>query len=193
LAARNRASIIFFRDITFLAAGPASERTCSPADYSRSVAVKPRVAFDLDYTLGEVIVHPLSNAVVGLSLRPGCRELLAQLRPHYTMCLWTISSRWYLDAALALGLRPFFDETYAGDEIVCDWKDLRRIDVQYLIDDSVWHRDHAGKAGLAVAGYIVVPAYNSEEDRSDPLRWVHIVNEALSKGSAEPLNGLDNQ
>lgn len=98
--------------------------------------MKPRIAIDLDYTLGEVLVHPLSNSLVGMALRPGCKELLTDLRLRYTLCLWTISSRWYLDATLDFGLRPFFDETYAGDEVVCDWKDVQRINVKYLIDDS---------------------------------------------------------
>jgi len=36
--------------------------------------VKTRIAFDLDYTLGAVIVHPLSSSVIGILLRPGARK-----------------------------------------------------------------------------------------------------------------------
>jgi hypothetical protein len=144
-----------------------------------SALMKPRIAFDLDFTLGEVLVHPLANSVIGFSMRTGCAALLTELRTNCTLCLWTISSRWYLDAVLARGLKPFFDETYAGDEIVCDWKDVRRIDVAYLIDDSVWHRDHAANEGLDPARYIVVPPCGADEDRADPLLWVRLIEAAL--------------
>ena len=141
--------------------------------------VKPRIAFELDNTLGEVLVHHLSNNVIGLSMRPGCIDLLSRAQSQYTLCLWTTSSRWYLDAAMSFGLKPFFEETYAGDEIVCDWKDVRRLGLIYLIDDSVWHRDHAAKEGLDTTPYIVVPAYRSLEDQNDPHLWVRVVDNTL--------------
>jgi hypothetical protein len=141
--------------------------------------MKPRIAIDLDLTLGEVILHDLLNEVLAFRVRPGCLELLERLRTRYTVCLWTMSSRWYLRAVLLRGLAPYFDETYAGDEIRMDWKDIRRINVEYLIDDSEWHRNFAVKDGLDAARYILVPPFGSREDDEDPTRWVRLVEEAL--------------
>lgn len=54
------------------------------------------------------------------------------------------------------------------DDIASDWKDIRRIHADYLIDDSPRHRDEVQKYGLELH-YIVIPAYGSPEDCQDSL------------------------
>jgi hypothetical protein len=95
------------------------------------------------------------------------------------VCLWTISSRWYLNAALSFGLTGYFDETHAGDEIRGDWKDIRRLNVEYLIDDSDYHRNHAQREGLETDRYIVIPSYGGPQDEGDPVLWLRLIEERL--------------
>ena len=106
-----------------------------------------RIAFDLDETLGVPLID--GDAIAGFQLRPGCLELLGRLRPRFTLCLWSVSSRRYLDKALAFGLSGWFAETYSWDELPAAWKDVRRIKADLLIDDSPHHREAAARHGLA--------------------------------------------
>src|SRR5215510_2215631 len=137
-----------------------------------------RIAFDLDETLG--VPRIAENTIVGFHLRPGCAELLDRLRPEFVLCLWTVSPRRYLDQILSFGLRDFFKETYSWDERPCRWKDVRKLRLEYLIDDSPEHREEARKYGLADR-YIVAPAFGSREDGADPLLWVRIIEEIILK------------
>ena len=135
-----------------------------------------RIAFDLDETLG--IPQIADQKIVGFHLRPGCTGLLDRLRPEFTLCLWTVSQRRYLDQILSFGLADYFKETYSWDERPCTWKDIRKLQLEYLIDDSLEHREMARKHGLADR-YIVPPAVGSREDTADPLLWVRLIEQIL--------------
>jgi FMN phosphatase YigB (HAD superfamily) len=133
-----------------------------------------RIAFDLDETLGVPVID--GAAIVGRQGRPGCVELLGKLRTRFTLCLWSVSSRRYVDKALSYGLGDWFVETYTWDEMPGSWKDVRRIRADLLVDDSPHHRDAARTHGLEAA-YVVVPPYGSPAD-ADPLEWVRLVEAA---------------
>jgi hypothetical protein len=135
-----------------------------------------RIAFDLDETLGTPIID--GSNFVGWQLRPGCVELLDRLRPRYDLVLWSVSSRRYMDKALAFGLDRWFAETHSWDELPAPWKDVRSLRVDMLVDDSPHHRQAAEACGLAV-GYLVVPAYGSPEDAADPFAWIRLIEAAL--------------
>ena len=102
-------------------------------------------------------------------MRRGCGELLMELRRHYTLVLWSVSSRRYVEKALDAGLRGFFERTYTWDDHPCRWKDVRALGVDWLVDDSDHHRAAATASGVAADRYVVVPAYGSPEDDADPL------------------------
>jgi hypothetical protein len=145
-----------------------------------------RIAFDLDETLGVPLIE--GSSIVGFQTRPGCQELLQRLHPRFTLVLWSVSSRRYLDKALSFGLSGLFPETYSWDELPGAWKDIRRIGADFLVDDSPHHREAARKHRLAHR-YIVIPGYGSPEDVADPLRWVRQVEQSidlpsLTKGDA---------
>src|SRR5690348_1516182 len=106
-----------------------------------------RIAFDLDETLGVPLLE--GNAIVGFQVRPGCLELLGRLRSRFTLCLWSVSSRRYLDKVLSFGLGRWFSATYSWDELPGLWKDVRRIGADLLVDDSPHHREAAARHGLA--------------------------------------------
>ena len=135
-----------------------------------------RIAFDLDETLGVPLIE--GATMVGWQLRPGCLELLARLRPHFILCLWSVSNRRYVDKALSFGLGNWFMERYSWDELPVRWKDIRQIGADFLVDDSPHHRESARELGLESA-YIVVPQYGSPEDAADPLSWVRLVETTL--------------
>jgi hypothetical protein len=141
-----------------------------------------RIAFDLDETLGVPLIE--GNAIVGFQLRPGCLDLLERLRDRFTLCLWSVSGRRYLDKVLSFGLSGWFAQTYSWDELPAPWKDVRRIDADFLIDDSPHHRDAAQKHGLADR-YVVVPVYGGAEDAADPLAWVRLVEQAVGREGRE--------
>jgi hypothetical protein len=86
-----------------------------------------------------------------------------------------------VNKALSFGLRDWFAESYSWDEMPARWKDVRRIQADFLIDDSPQHREAARAHGLEAA-YIVVPQYGSPEDAANPLGWVQLVEAALSEG-----------
>ena len=141
------------------------------------------VAFDLDETLGVPVTD--GQSVVGFRMRRGCGELLMDLRPHYTLVLWSVSSRRYVEKALDAGLRGFFEQTYTWDEHPCRWKDVRALGVDWLVDDSDYHRAAATACGVAADRYIVVPAYGSPADDADPLAWAGRVRAVLLAGAQD--------
>ncbi|MEM7530948.1 MAG: NIF family HAD-type phosphatase [Chloroflexota bacterium] len=140
---------------------------------------KPRIAFDLDETLG--IPKLDSDRIIGFHIRTGARPLLDDLAPHYTLCLWSVSTRSYVDKVLSFRLGSYFAETYSWDEQPVEWKDVRRLDFAYLIDDSSYHREMAVQHGIG-EWYIIVPMMGSPEDEQDSLAWCKQVRQALLQG-----------
>ena len=138
-----------------------------------------KLAFDLDETLGVPLIA--GAEIVGWQARPGSVELLTALQSQFTLCLWSVSSRRYVDKALSFGLSRWFQKTFSWDDIAEPWKDVRRIGASFLVDDSPHHRGAARKHGLEAA-YIVVPAYGSPEDTLDPLGWKAQVERTLQGG-----------
>lgn len=137
-----------------------------------------RIAFDLDETLGVPIID--GATMVGWQMRPVCPDLLATLRARFALCLWSVSSRRYVDKALSFGLGDWFAEGYSWDELPTRWKDVRQIRADFLVDDSPHHMESARAHGLESA-YIVVPQYGSPEDAADPLAWARLVESAVSQ------------
>jgi hypothetical protein len=135
-----------------------------------------RIAFDLDETLGVPIIE--GTKIVGFQWRRGCLELLKKLCNIYEICLWSVGSRQYVDQVLSFGLNDYFIETYSWDELPCTWKDVRKLRIDYLIDDSEHHRQAAKNYGLT-KHYIVIPAYGSPEDVADPMLWVKKIEQVL--------------
>ncbi|MCI0637620.1 MAG: hypothetical protein L0Y72_08195 [Gemmataceae bacterium] len=121
-----------------------------------------------------------NQAIVGFHWRPGCQDLLERLGSRFTLCLWSVSNRRYLDKILQHGLKRFFAETFSWDELPCSWKDIRKINADWLIDDSPHHSEAAREFGLD-SKYVVVPAYGSPEDNADPLGWVRLIEETVLK------------
>ncbi|MBK8454261.1 MAG: hypothetical protein WAQ53_12105 [Thiofilum sp.] len=139
--------------------------------------MKEIIAFDLDETLGTIITDGLS--IIGFNMRVGSVDLLSNLKKRYILALWTVSSRAYTEKALGYGLRDFFDVIYTWDEISESWKDIRRINAKYLIDDSAFHQEEAKKYNLH-SRYIIIPSYGSPEDIKDELLWVSQVREIIN-------------
>ncbi len=138
--------------------------------------MKCRIAFDLDETLGTAITD--SNSIIGFNIREGCIELLNELENQYQLILWSVSQRIYLNKVLDFGLDAYFSETYSWDDIPESWKDIRKINVKYLIDDNHYHREMARRNRLE-HHYIIVPPYGSQEDNYDPLLWTKIIKTVL--------------
>jgi NLI interacting factor-like phosphatase len=136
-----------------------------------------RIAFDLDETLGVPLLE--NQQMVGFQLRTGCAELLTSLQPVHTLILWSVSSRRYVEKALASGLSTFFKEVYTWEEIPSSWKDVRVLQVDYLIDDSEHHFRQSQKIGIS-EHYILVPAYGSPDDIADPMSWIERVKPSYS-------------
>ena len=143
---------------------------------SASMSSLRRIAFDLDETLGVPLVD--NTQVIGWQARHGCLDLLERLRPQFALCLWSVSSRRYVEKALSFGLGRWFDDVYTWDEFPVSWKDVRRIDASLLVDDSPHHREAAAKYGLSSC-YVVVPAFGCPADNTDPLQWVREVESAV--------------
>ena len=137
-----------------------------------------RIAFDLDETLGVPIID--GSTMIGWQMRSGCEELLDGLRSRFELCLWSVSSRRYVDKALSFGLQTWFTETYSWDELPVRWKEVRQIRADYLVDDSPHHREAARGLGLESA-YILVSQYGSPEDVEEPLAWVRQVENAVGR------------
>ena len=139
-----------------------------------------RIAFDLDETLGVPIID--GSKMIGFQTRSGCRELLGRLSNLHTLVLWTVSIRRYAEKALVYGLAEFFCEVYTWDEIPDTWKDVRRLGLEFLIDDSDHHKCQAEKHGIADR-YIVVPVYGAPEDVAKPFLWIERIDAKLSESS----------
>ncbi len=137
-----------------------------------------RIAFDLDETLGVPLVNGVN--VIGWQMRPGCAELLDDLHSEFDLILWSVSPRRYVDKALSFGFDRWFAESYSWDEMPTRWKDVRQVRADFLVDDSPHHQEAADEFGLKKS-YILVPAYGSPEDTSDPLAWVRIVEAAVTR------------
>ncbi|HZS09230.1 MAG TPA: hypothetical protein VFD58_30635 [Blastocatellia bacterium] len=138
--------------------------------------MRQRIAFDLDETLGVPVID--GDSITGFRLRDGAADLLNRLRLSHSLLLWTVSNRSYLDKALSYGLSAYFAETYSWDDLAVSWKDIRRINADYLIDDSEHHKEEARKYGIADS-YIVIAAYGSPEDQDDPLLWIRQIELVL--------------
>jgi hypothetical protein len=137
-----------------------------------------RIAFDLDETLGVPIIE--DSTIVGWQLRPGAAELLQRLHSEFVLCLWSVSSRRYVDKAMRSGLDRWFSESYSWDELPGPWKDVRRIKADLLVDDSPHHLETAREHGLANS-YLVVPAYGSPADAADPFAWIQLVEASVRR------------
>jgi NLI interacting factor-like phosphatase len=142
--------------------------------------VMRRIAFDLDETLGVPIIQ--GSSIIGWQLRSGCLDLLARLQKRFALCLWTVSNRRYVNKIMQFGLDRWFSEIYTWDEMPVSWKDVRRIQADYLVDDSAHHQEEAKRHGLA-RSYIIVPSYGSPADLADPLAWVRMVDAAVEQSS----------
>ena len=140
--------------------------------------MKPRIAFDLDETLGATITDSIS--IIGFCLREGCIELLEKLQKKYYLVLWSVSNRSYVDKILSFGLKKYFRESYSWDDISRSWKDIREIDVKFLIDDNEYYKEIAQQHGLD-SQYIIIPPFGSPEDIKTPMLWVKQIEEILLK------------
>jgi histidinol phosphatase-like enzyme len=138
--------------------------------------MKPRLAIDLDETLGTTITN--ATSITGFKFRHGCSELLKQLKVKYHLVLWTASNRSYLNKILVFEIGDYFRETYSWDDIAQSWKDIRKINASFLIDDDEYHLEAARKHGLE-SRYIIVPAYGSPEDEKDPRQWIQQIQNRL--------------
>jgi FMN phosphatase YigB (HAD superfamily) len=138
---------------------------------------KLRLAFDLDETLGVPILD--TSTMIGWQTRPGCLDLLERLQQRFILVLWSVAPRRYVERALSFGLGAFFAEVYSWEEQPGAWKDVRKIDAAWLIDDSPHNRVAAQREGIEER-YVVVPVYGSPEDSADPLAWVRQVEAALA-------------
>jgi hypothetical protein len=136
-----------------------------------------RVAFELDETLGMPITN--GRAITGFQLRPGAADLLAHLKQQHELVLWTVGSRSHVNKCLSFGLNKYFQKTFSWDEMPDRWKDVRKTQVDYLVDSSEEHRELAHRVNLE-SKYILVPAYGSPEDEKDPTLWAHMVGDLLA-------------
>lgn len=147
-----------------------------------------RIAINLDETLGVPLIN--NERITGFQVRDGAIELLNSLRKRYALVLWSAGDRSYVNKLLSYGLRRYFREVYAWDDIPDPWKDIRRIKVRYLIDDSDHHQQLAAREGLGLeAHYIVVPAFGSPEDLRDPLSWTRQIREMLLQQQQQSPSG----
>jgi len=135
-----------------------------------------RIALNLDETLGVPLIH--NERITGFQVRDGAIELLNSLRKRYFLVLWSVGDRSYVNKLLSYGLRRYFREIYTWEDFSDNWKDIRRIRVRYLVDDSDYHQQLAAREGLEQY-YIVVPTFGSPEDLRDPQGWAKQIREAL--------------
>ena len=140
--------------------------------------MKQRIAFDLDETLGTAMTD--GKQLLRFHLRHGCCDLLRCLQQKYQMILWTASNRSYLTKVLQTTLlAKFFAQTYAWEDMPQRWKDIRLLDIDYLVDDSKHHQQSAPQE--LQHRYIVVPAYGSICDTENPQLWIQIIYEKLGR------------
>ncbi len=137
-----------------------------------------RIAFDLDETLGVAITN--STSIVDFLLRDGCIKLLEKIQNEHYLVLWSVSNRSYLNKVLSFGLKKYFRETYSWDEIPSSWKDVRQLEIDFLIDDSEYHKEIAQQYALE-SQYIIIPAFGSPEDVKNPMLWVTQIENKLEQ------------
>ena len=137
---------------------------------------RKRIAFDLDETIGVPVIDGIE--IVGFRFREGCIDFLKKLQKDFDLILWTVSNRRYVEKVLSFGLNQFFVETYSWDDISTSWKDVRKINADYLIDDSKNHFEEAQKNGIADQ-YIVIEPFGSPKDFENPLYWIEQIEEVL--------------
>lgn len=116
--------------------------------------------------------------MIDFLLREGCIGLLEKLKEHYELIIWTVSSRRYLDKVLSYKLGKYFSETYSWDELQVNWKDVRKINADFLIDDSEGYKEQAQKHNISER-YLVITAYGSQRDFEDSLIWVKEIEDFL--------------
>src|SRR5262249_24552445 len=129
---------------------------------------------------------PLTDGrgVVGWQMRSGSADLLDRLRNVFQLVLWSVSPRRYVDKALAAGLSGWVTESYSWDEMPSPWDDVRRLRVDWLVEDSPHHAQKGAECGLA-SKYIIVPSYGSPEDVAEPLAWVKLVEAAVAQAAEQ--------
>ncbi len=137
---------------------------------------RKRIAFDLDETLGVPVIDGVE--IVGFRFREGCIGFLKKLQKDFDLVLWTVSSRRYVEKVLSFGLNQFFIETYSWDNISTCWKDVRKINADYLVDDSEHHFEEALKNGIG-RHYIVIEPFGSPKDFENPLYWIGQIEKVL--------------
>jgi hypothetical protein len=140
---------------------------------------RKRIAFDLDETLGVPVID--GDEIVGFRFREGCVELLNGLKKDFEIILWTVSQRSYVEKILSFGLKDFFSEVYCWEDISTSWKDVRRINADYLVDDSWHHFEEAIKNGISER-YIIIESFGSPKDFADPLFWIEQIEDVLLRG-----------
>jgi phosphoglycolate phosphatase-like HAD superfamily hydrolase len=141
---------------------------------------RKRIAFDLDETLGVPVID--SAEIVGFRFREGCDDVLQKLEKDFDLILWTVSNRSYVEKILGFGLRKYFSEVYCWEDISTSWKDVRRINADFLIDDSRHHFEEAAKNGIAER-YIVIEPFGSPKDFENSLHWIEQIEEVLFRGN----------
>jgi hypothetical protein len=97
--------------------------------------------FDLDETLGVPLID--GPIIVGWQMRPGCADLLNRLQAKFSLLLWSVSPRRYVDKALSFGLDRWFAESHSWDELATPWKEVRLLGADFLVDDSPHYREEA--------------------------------------------------
>lgn len=140
---------------------------------------RKRIAFDLDETLGVPVIEGVE--ILGFRFREGCIELLERLVKDFDLILWTVSNRSYVEKILSYGLKKFFTEIYCWEDISTSWKDVRRINADFLVDDSRHHFDEASKTGISER-YIVIEPFGSPKDFENPLFWIEQIEQVLLRG-----------
>jgi FMN phosphatase YigB (HAD superfamily) len=149
-----------------------------PIEQGQQSGNRKRIAFDLDETLGAPLIE--GQSVSGFQYRDGARELLQELGQKHDLILWSHSNRPHVDRLLRYGLARFFRKTYSWNEQPGEWKDIRKINVDFLIDANEQHREKAKSVGIENR-YIIVQPYGSYEDEMDPTEWVRTVRQTLTE------------
>lgn len=137
-----------------------------------------RIAFDLDECPGVPIITEKGKS--GFQFRKGALELLESLKQNHDLILWSVSKCVYVNKVLSYGLNIYFSESYSWDDIPSIWKDIRKINLDFLIDDSPHHKVEAKNHNLE-QHYIIVPAYRSKKDEDEPHLWIEVILSHLNQ------------
>ena len=142
--------------------------------------MRTRIAIDLDDTLGMAVVN--DRSLIDFTLRPGARELLADLAEHFELVLFTAAPRHYVEKVFAFtGIDRWFADSVTADEWTDLYKDPRFVNAEFLVDDLEEHRDYGARRGIG-SKYIIVPAFRSDDDDREPDRWHRLVRDQLLPG-----------